>query len=148
MLTAHKKIDFAFGFSYEKTSQLKKHVHGGNLYSYHNVVYDAHNLSLPICARYNVFKGMYIESGTFADLIISSTETKNVGSQNETQRDADFGPTWGFSLGLVWKIPVTEEYNMLLKSDYKLSSQLNNSMTSIYNRCFRVTFLFDLNSKK
>ena len=149
-----KKINLIFGFEYNRTSQFKKIMYEGHFAHTTDLTYNLNNLSIPINIRFNVGNKtkVFLETGVFADLIISSkrkgTMHTYLPDQNnnivykeyEINEKADLASiNYGFVLGLGLRIPL-DKFEFTIKPDYRFGlRKLYSYQDNIYNRYIRLS---------
>ena len=155
----HKKINLVFGFEYNRTSQFKKTMYEGHFANATDLTYNLNCFSIPVGFRLNAGSKtkVFIETGGFADLVISSKRTgtihtylpdeNNQINYNETEIDekAGLSNAVGFYFGLGIRIPISR-FELIVKPDYKFEiNKLYSYQDDIFNRYFRINIGLKIN---
>lgn len=149
-----KKTNLVFGLEFNRTSQFKKVMPEGPFSHTTDLTYNLNCFSIPVGLRFNFGSKIkfFIETGGFADIVISSKRTgtmhtrfpfENNGifyiySDSKIDEEVVLSNFVGISVGLGLRIPISR-FELILKPDYKFV--LNKSYPypyDILNNCFRI----------
>ena len=153
-----KRCNLVTGLEYNRNVQYKKHMYGGRFKSYSNITCVMDYIGLPVYFRVNMGQKLkfFVETGAFFDFIAMGKikgeyETylpytnKRTGTFNHSE---SWMVNFGVSGGVGLRIPI-QKYEILLKGDYKWGMRdIYGYHDSIYNRYWRFTVGFKINSKK
>ena len=154
-----KRLNFLFGFEYNRTSQFKKNMYEGHFANSYNVTYSFNVVSIPIAFRYNFYLGkkikLFVEPSLYLDLYLSAErkgtmETTMIYPNNQFEivtkefnenidvSNVNYGP----SLGLGLKFPISK-HELIIKGDYKINlKKLASYIDDVNNQYFRLMLGF------
>jgi len=155
-----KKVNFVFGFEYNRTSQFKEGMPESRWAHSSNVTLYINTISVPLSARVNFGKatkafveaGFYLEfngkakkEGTMSGFSPNEDLTGIIEYEYDYSKKSDiktlnFGP----SLGVGLKIPLGK-HKIIVKADYKYGvKNLSQYRSTILNRYFRLSMGYKL----
>jgi len=149
----NKKVNIIFGLEFNRTSQIKKSMYGGQFAHSTDVIYNFNWFSIPVTTRINFGEKIkfFIEPGIFVDIPISTREKGTLHSYipneenqieyTETEYDkkaSQIGLNYGLSFGLGMIIPISK-VKLIIKPDYRLGLKtIYDYHDQIFNKYFRI----------